>query len=154
MAVVNWKRAVSGPSALLGPEMVKFCRNFCSCAEAEAELVREKPSVGPKMIRICPGMLRIGPGTIRIGPGCLQKPPKNSRIGLGNAKKNLGISPGDAQNSQNWSGSLLARGGVLGLLASWKPSGGLLEFWAWQGLLGEALEALRTLRRPLEGHWS
>ena len=26
------KRAISGPSALLGPEMVKFCRNFCSCA--------------------------------------------------------------------------------------------------------------------------
>ena len=130
MAVFRWKRAVSGPSALSGPEMVKFCRNFCSCAEAE--LVREKPSVGPKMIRICPGMLRIGPGTIRIGPGCLQKPPKNSRIGLGNAKKNLGISPGDAQ-SQNWSGSLLARGGVLGLLA------GLLEaFWRPPRVLGLA----------------
>ena len=26
------KRGVSGPSALLGPEMVKFSRNFCSCA--------------------------------------------------------------------------------------------------------------------------
>ena len=32
MAVFRWKRAVSGPSALLGPEMVKFCRKFCSCA--------------------------------------------------------------------------------------------------------------------------
>ena len=32
MAVFKKKRAVSGPSALLGPEMVKFCRNFCSCA--------------------------------------------------------------------------------------------------------------------------
>ena len=28
-AVFQWKRAVSGPSALLGPEMVKFASNFC-----------------------------------------------------------------------------------------------------------------------------
>ena len=31
-AVFQWKRAVSGPSALLGPEMVKFASNFCYCA--------------------------------------------------------------------------------------------------------------------------
>ena len=31
-AVFKWKRAVSGPSALLGPEMVKFASNFCYCA--------------------------------------------------------------------------------------------------------------------------
>ena len=32
MAFFKRKRAVSGPSALLGSEMVKFGRNFCSCA--------------------------------------------------------------------------------------------------------------------------
>ena len=31
-AVVQWKRAVSGPSAFLVPEMVKFALNFCYCA--------------------------------------------------------------------------------------------------------------------------
>ena len=31
-AVFQWKRAVSGLSALLGPEMVKFASNFCYCA--------------------------------------------------------------------------------------------------------------------------
>ena len=31
-AVFQWKRAVSGPSALLGPEIVKFAPNFCFCA--------------------------------------------------------------------------------------------------------------------------
>ena len=31
-AVFQWKRAVSGPSALLGLEMVKFASNFCCCA--------------------------------------------------------------------------------------------------------------------------
>ena len=46
------KSAVSGPSALLGPEMVKFAPNFCYCAvdqektvfrSKQPELVREKP---------------------------------------------------------------------------------------------------------------
>ena len=46
------KRAVSGLSALLGPEMVKFASNFCYCAvdqekavfrSKQPELVREKP---------------------------------------------------------------------------------------------------------------
>ena len=37
-AVFQWKRAVSGPSALLGPEMVKFASNFCYCAVGQ-----EKP---------------------------------------------------------------------------------------------------------------
>ena len=31
-AVFQWKRAVSSPYALLGPEMVKFGPNFCYCA--------------------------------------------------------------------------------------------------------------------------
>ena len=31
-AVFEWKRAGSGPSALLGPEMVTFASNFCYCA--------------------------------------------------------------------------------------------------------------------------
>ena len=31
-AVFQWKRAVSGPSALLEHEMVKFAPNFCYCA--------------------------------------------------------------------------------------------------------------------------
>ena len=35
--VFQWKRAVSGPSALLGPEMVKFASNFCYCAVDDFE---------------------------------------------------------------------------------------------------------------------
>ena len=38
-AVVQWKRAVSGPSALLGPEMVKFASNFCYCAVDQEKAV-------------------------------------------------------------------------------------------------------------------
>ena len=30
-AVFQWKRAVSGPFALMGPEMVKFALNSCYC---------------------------------------------------------------------------------------------------------------------------
>ena len=33
------KRAVSGPSAHLGPEMVKFCPNFCCCAADQEKVV-------------------------------------------------------------------------------------------------------------------
>ena len=61
MAVFNWKRAVSGPSAFLGPEMVKFCRNFCSCAvDQEMAVFRWKRAVsdlsaflGPEMVKFC-----------------------------------------------------------------------------------------------------
>ena len=31
MRIPDLKRAVSGPSAVLGPEMVKFGPNFCYC---------------------------------------------------------------------------------------------------------------------------
>ena len=49
MAVFKRKRAVSGPSALLGPEMVKFYRNFCSCAvDLEMAVFKRKRAVsGP-----------------------------------------------------------------------------------------------------------
>ena len=35
--------AVSGPSALLGPEMVKFAPNFCYCAVDPASRLRIGP---------------------------------------------------------------------------------------------------------------
>ena len=38
-AVFQWKRAVSGPSALLGPEMIKFASNFCYCAVDQEKTV-------------------------------------------------------------------------------------------------------------------
>ena len=41
-AVFQWKRAVSGPSALLGPEMVRFASNFCSCAVDQEKAVFHK----------------------------------------------------------------------------------------------------------------
>ena len=49
MAVFKRKRAVSGPSALLGLEMVKFYRNFCSCAvDLEMAVFKRKRAVsGP-----------------------------------------------------------------------------------------------------------
>ena len=55
------KRGVSGPSALLGPEMVKFSRNFCSCAvDLEMAVFYGKRAVsgpfallGPQMVKSC-----------------------------------------------------------------------------------------------------
>ena len=44
-------RAVSGPSALLGPEMVKFASNFCYCAvdqEKAGSFLAHLPFWGPK----------------------------------------------------------------------------------------------------------
>ena len=38
-AVFQWKRAVSGPSGFLGPEMVKFTPNFCYCAVDQGKAV-------------------------------------------------------------------------------------------------------------------
>ena len=38
-AVFQWKRAVSGPSALSGPEMVKCAPNFCYCAVDQEKAV-------------------------------------------------------------------------------------------------------------------
>ena len=56
-----WKRAISGPSALLGPEMVKFCRNFCSCTvDLEMAVFKRKRAIsgqsallGPEMMKFC-----------------------------------------------------------------------------------------------------
>ena len=53
------KRGVSGPSVLLVPEMVKFCRNFCSCAvDLEMAVFPWKRAVsgpsallGPEMVK-------------------------------------------------------------------------------------------------------
>ena len=44
-AVFKRKRAISGPSALLGPEMVKFGPNFCCCAADQEKAVfkRKRP---------------------------------------------------------------------------------------------------------------
>ena len=50
------KRGVSGPSVLLGLEMVKFCRNLCYCA---VDLYEKRgvsgPSalLGPEMVKFC-----------------------------------------------------------------------------------------------------
>ena len=48
-AVFQWKRAVSGPSALLGLEMVKFAPNFCYYAvDREKAVFKRKRAVsGP-----------------------------------------------------------------------------------------------------------
>ena len=43
-AVFQWKRAVSGPSVLLGPEMVKFASNFCYCAVDQEKPAAARPS--------------------------------------------------------------------------------------------------------------
>ena len=56
MAVFQGKRAVSGPSALWGPEMVKFVPNFYSCAVDKEKAIFQKndpflahlPFGGPK----------------------------------------------------------------------------------------------------------
>ena len=61
-AVFQWKRAVSRPSALLGPEMVKFASNFCSCAvDQEKAVFQWKRAVsgpsalwGPEMVKFAP----------------------------------------------------------------------------------------------------
>ena len=55
------KRGVSGPSVLLGPEMVKFCRNLCSCAvDLEMAVFNWKRAVsgssallGPEIVKFC-----------------------------------------------------------------------------------------------------
>ena len=52
-------RAVSGPSALLGPEMVKFASNFCYCAVDQEKAVFQSKRVvsgpsallGPEMVK-------------------------------------------------------------------------------------------------------
>ena len=56
------EQAVSGPSALLGPEMVKFASNFCSCAvDQEKAVFQWKRNVsgpsallGPEMVKFAP----------------------------------------------------------------------------------------------------
>ena len=57
-AVFKRKRAVSGPSALSGPEMVKFGPNFCYYAvyQEKAVFKRKRPStpLGPEMIKFSP----------------------------------------------------------------------------------------------------
>ena len=61
-AVVQWKWAVSGLSALLGPEMVKFAPNFRYCAvDQEKAVFQWKRAVsgpsallGPEMVKFAP----------------------------------------------------------------------------------------------------
>ena len=58
-AVFQWKRAVSGPSALLGPEMIKSASNFYYCAvDQEKAVFQWKRAVsgpfalmGPEMVK-------------------------------------------------------------------------------------------------------
>ena len=58
-AVLKWKRLVAGPSALLGPEMVKFSWNVYYCAVGLENAVFNwkravsSPSalLGPKMVK-------------------------------------------------------------------------------------------------------
>ena len=67
-AVFQWKRAVSGPSALLGPKMVKFGMNFCYCAvDQEKAVFQWKRAVS--------------------GPSALLGHSKTVRNGLGRASK-------------------------------------------------------------------
>ena len=51
-AVFQWKRVVSGPSALLEPEMVKSGLNFCYCAlDQEKAVFKWKRAVaGPSAL--------------------------------------------------------------------------------------------------------
>ena len=51
-AVFQWKRAVSVPSALLGPKMVKSGPNFCYCAlDQEKAVFKWKRAVsGPSAL--------------------------------------------------------------------------------------------------------
>ena len=61
MAVFKRKRSISGPSALLRLEMMKFCRNFCSCAvDQEMAVFKRKRACfwpiclfGPEMMKFC-----------------------------------------------------------------------------------------------------
>ena len=65
--------AVSGPSALLAPEMVKFAPNFCYCAVDPAS------------------RLRIGPGDALNWSGAIgRKLRQNARIGAGDAQNAVG----------------------------------------------------------------
>ena len=91
--------------------------------------------------------------TLRIGPGDAHNwSERCPELVWETPKQTLqppGISPGDAQNSQNWSGSFLARGGVLDLLGA-----SLEAFWRPPRVLSlpkpsaRGSEALRALRKP------
>ena len=59
--VFKRKRAVSGPSALLGPEMVKFSPNFCNCAvDQEKAVVKRKRAVSGPSALLGPEMVKFG----------------------------------------------------------------------------------------------
>ena len=61
-AIFKWKRAVSSPSALLGPEMVKFGPNFCYCAvNQEKAVFKWKRDVSGPSALLGPEMVRFGP---------------------------------------------------------------------------------------------
>ena len=61
-AVFQWKRAVSGPSALLGPEIVKFSPNFCYCAVNQEKAVFQwKRAVSSLSALLGLKMVKFGP---------------------------------------------------------------------------------------------
>ena len=61
-AVFQWKRAVSGPSAFLGPEIVKFGPNLCSCAvDQEKAVFQWKRAVSSPSALSGPEMVKFGP---------------------------------------------------------------------------------------------
>ena len=98
-AVFQWKRAVSGPSALLGLEMVKFAPNFCYYAvDREKAVFKRKRAVS-------------GPFAFL---GLWEQPEKSQnlsgrehnmlRISLGEARKRSTNGMNKGRNDQNWSG--------------------------------------------------
>ena len=64
--VFQWKRAVSGPSALLRPEMVKFASNLGYCAvDQEKAVFQWKPVSGPSTL-LGPEMVKFAPNLVLV----------------------------------------------------------------------------------------
>ena len=61
-AIFQWKQAASGPSALFGPEMVKFGPNFCYRAvDQENAVFQWKRAVSGPSALLGPEMVKFGP---------------------------------------------------------------------------------------------
>ena len=90
-AVFQWKRAVSGPSALLGLEMVKFAANFCYYAvDREKAVFKRKRAVSSPFAFLGPEMPRKGQNLSRSSarkqPESVWEQPEISQC-LGTARK-------------------------------------------------------------------
>ena len=91
-AVFQWKRAVSGPSALLGLEMVKFAPNFCYYAvEREKAVFKRKRAVSGPFAFLGPEMPRQGQNLSRSSarkqPESVWEQPEISQNLFGNSQK-------------------------------------------------------------------